>query len=339
MRPQLVFIFPLRRCASNSLRLHLDLHPDIYAPYPIHIHDFMHLLPLYGDLQEDTNYLKLITDVIGYQNTTLIRWTLINFDPLALFEILKDQPRSIHKIIGEIYLQAAEKIGAKIVIDKSQDSVLYAQEILQLFPSALMIDLVRDPRAQVSSMNNAIIHDFDTILNLQTWIQRRRLMDTLYHQFPQKILTIRYEDFILNQEWVLQHLCKFLSVNYDCNMMNISEEAKRMSQISSLWENNSSPPITENIDKYVNNLSMSEIKLIEWNTEPWMLKLNYLLQFPLEKMEITHSMIQESIENNKKQLVLLPSKIQKENIKDFIVRNFKTRYLKSIALVYDLACD
>jgi hypothetical protein len=161
MRPQLVFIFPLRRCASNSLRLHLDLHPDIYAPYPIHIHDFMHLLPLYGDLQEDTNYLTLITDVIGYQNTTLIRWTLINFDPLALFECLKDQARSIHKIIGEMYLQAAEKIGAKIVIDKSQDSVLYAQEILQLYPNALMIDLVRDPRAQVSSMNNAIIHDFE----------------------------------------------------------------------------------------------------------------------------------------------------------------------------------
>jgi hypothetical protein len=179
-------------------------------------------------------------------------------------------------------------------------------------------------------------YDFDTILNLQTWIQRRRLMDTLYHQFPQKILTIRYEDFILNQEQVLQHLCHFLSVNYECNMMNISEEAKRMSQISSLWENNSSPPITENIDKYVNNLSTSEIKLIESNTQPWMLKLNYLLKFPLEKMEITESMIQESIENNKKQFVLLPSKIQKENIKDFIVRNFKTRYLESIAVAYDL---
>jgi hypothetical protein len=312
-RPRLVFIFPLRRCGSNSLRLHLNCHPDIFAPYPIHIHDFMHLLPNYGNLSCDANYLNLITDVIGYQNTTLIRWTDISFDPLELFDILKDEPRNIHRIIGEMYLIAGEKKGAKIVIDKSQDSVLYAQDIKSLFPDALIIDLIRDPRAQINSMNKAIIHDFDTISNVKTWIHRRQIMETLYQAFSFKILTIKYENFILYQKETLTNICKFLRLDFCENMTFISKEAIKLAEISCLWENNSSPPIKENIDKFLNILSKEEIKYIEFNTQKWIDQYQYSFYYPLENIKL-----EQEIYN-------YPNFIHDKN---FVIRNFRTSYLK-----------
>ena len=332
IRPQLVFIFPLRRCGSNFLRLHLDLHPSIYAPYPIHIHEFMHLLPKYGNLDHDPNYFRLISDVIGFQNTTLMRWTHISFDPLSLFNCLEFKPRSIHRIVGEMYLQAAEKCGAKVVIDKSQDSIFYADDIIKQYPDALIIDLVRDPRAQINSMNQAIIHDFDTLLNLNTWLERRELMKKLAQKIPQNVLCIKYEDFILDTQNVLQKVCTFLKVDYDENMINIknSQEAFRMSSISSLWKNNCYPPLQTNINKFSTQMSVQDIQMIEWKSQNYIQELGYQFYYPLKEYYITESLVQSCKEQNKILLANLSDKIKEDNIKDYTIRNCRKKYLDSL---------
>jgi len=330
-RPQLVFIFPLRRCGSNFLRLHLDLHPLIYAPYPIHIHEFMHLLPKYGNLEDDHNYFRLICDVIGFQNTTLLRWTHISFDPLNLFNSLESQPRSIHRIVGEMYLQAAEKCGVKVVIDKSQDSIFYANDILKEYPDALIIDLVRDPRAQINSMNKAIIHDFVTLFNLNTWLERRELMKKLANKIPQSVLSVKYEDFILNTQNTLQKICTFLKVQYKENMINIknSQEAFRMSSISSLWKNNCYPPLQINIHKFLTEMSEQDIQMIEWKSQNYIQEFDYQFYYPLQEILICDSQVQSCNEQNKILLANLPAKIKEDNIKDYTIRNCRKKYLDS----------
>lgn len=332
IRPQLVFIFPLRRCGSNFLRLHLDLHPSIYAPYPIHIHDFMHLLPNYGNLEDNDNYFRLIVDVIGFQNTTLMRWTHINFDPIRLFHSLASKPRSIHRIVGEMYLQAAEKCGAKVVIDKSQDSIFYANDILQQYPNALIIDLIRDPRAQINSMNKAIIHDFDTLLNLNTWLERRELMERLLKKIPQQLLRVKYEDFIVTTTTVLQNICTFLKLDYNEIMIDIqnSQEAYTMSSLSSLWKNNCYPPLQTNINKFSTQMSAQEIQMIEWKSQNYIHEFGYQFYYPLKTFYISDSLLQSCKERNKILLANLPDKIKEENIKDFMIRNCRRRYLDSL---------
>jgi len=51
---------PIRRCGSHALRLRLNLSPDFYSPYPMHIVDFMPLVELYGNLQNDEAYFQSI---------------------------------------------------------------------------------------------------------------------------------------------------------------------------------------------------------------------------------------------------------------------------------------
>jgi hypothetical protein len=128
-RPRLVLMVPLRRCGSHALRVRLNRSPHFHSPYPLHIVDFLPLLPLYGDLSQvsigngkvlsqekvltsvwpspnhvcswmpshtvadgcplaqDVNYFALITDVVGLQTASPVKWPEDVFDPIELFQV------------------------------------------------------------------------------------------------------------------------------------------------------------------------------------------------------------------------------------------------------------
>ena len=86
----------------------------------------------------------------------------------------------------------------------------------------LFLNVVRDPRAQIASMNKAIIHDFDTLLNAQTWLEAHRAADAVIKQYPQRTLTIRYEDFLANEEGVLRKVCEFFGIEFLPEMLDVS---------------------------------------------------------------------------------------------------------------------
>src|SRR5512147_765886 len=95
-RPRPVLMIPLRRCGSHALRLRLNANPEFfYAPYPLHIVDFMPLVELYGDLRDDRAYFQMVVDVIGLQAVSMVKWPDVVFDPVDVFEAIKDEPRSV----------------------------------------------------------------------------------------------------------------------------------------------------------------------------------------------------------------------------------------------------
>ena len=271
-RPRPVLMTPVRRCGSHALRLRLNANTDFYAPYPLHIVDFMPLVELYGDLEDDDTYFQLIIDVIGLQNASMVKWDGLAFDPVLIFDTIKDRRHSIHSIIWEMLFEAGRAHGAKVVMDKSLDSVHYADDFIDLFDDMLFLNVVRDPRAQVNSMNWAIIHEFDTLLNTQIWVRAHEAAHHLMERHPERVLTIRFEDFLEDQETVLRKICQFLGLNYKHCMTDISSslEAEKISQLSNLWESNASHPIPANIDKFKKTLSQHDIEIIESLAGPFM---------------------------------------------------------------------
>jgi hypothetical protein len=270
-------MIPLRRCGSHALRLRLNLNPAFYSPYPLHIVDFMPIVPLYGDLADDRAYFRLVSDVIGLQAASMVKWPGIVFDSVDIFEAIRHEPRSVHRIVWELLLRAGEHAGAGVVMDKSLDSVHYAEALMRLFPDMLFLNVVRDPRAQIASMNKAIIHDFDTLLNAHTWVEAHRAADAILAQYPQRTLTIRYEDFLTDEEAVLKEVCAFFGIAFLPSMLDVShsDEARQISRMSALWSSNCFAPIAANADKYKRVLSMEEIAIIETLTKAYMERYGY----------------------------------------------------------------
>ena len=330
-RPHPVLMIPLRRCGSHALRLRLNFNPAFYSPYPLHIVDFMPLVPLYGCLDDDRAYFRLVSDVIGLQAASMVKWPGIVFDPVDVFEAIRNEPRSVHRIVWELLLRAGEQRGAQIVMDKSLDSVHYADELMRIFPEMLFLNVVRDPRAQVASMNKAIIHDFDTLLNAQTWVAAHRAADHVLAHYPQRTLTIRYEDFLADEEAVLKRICVFFGIAFMPSMLDVarSKEARQISRMSALWSSNCFAPIAANIDKYKQVLSTEEISIIETLTSDYMQRYGY------ERMTATATAIDAAaLDRARRESDLGRSRawqtLEHTNFRDFALRQHRADYLTSV---------
>lgn len=329
MKPRLVMMVPLRRCGSNAIRLRMNLHPEFCSPYPLHLVDIHDKLASYGDLGEDTNYFRLINDMVNLQSMSLMKWTGIVFDPVVLMKQLKDEPRDVYRIYIEMLLQVAEKEGAKVVMDKCQDSVYDYEKIMKLFPDMLFLDVVRDPRGQVYSMNKSIIYDFMTELNVKRWVEARKVVDKIYHEHPTKILTIRYEDFIQDHDTTMKTICRFMSIDFDPVILNVqqSDEAFQMSIISPLWETNCSQPDPRHVHKYRKELSQDELEMIETECITWMKKYDYQ---PLTSFKMPVQISIETIKMDALKRAKAWEKLKEEHPEDYILRRSRLRFIHSL---------
>lgn len=330
-RPRPVLMIPLRRCGSHALRLRLNFNPEFYAPYPLHIVDFMPLVELYGDLANDRAYFQLVIDVIGLQTVSMVKWSDVVFEPQEIFNAVKDGPRSVHRVLWEMLFQAGAKQGARVVMDKSLDSVHYAGELMSLFDDLLFLNVIRDPRAQVSSMNRAIIHDFDALLNAMTWVKAHDAGRKLADAYPERVLTIRYEDFVANQEAVLRKICGFFGIGYLPSMLDVSrsDEARKISVLSALWESNAKAPIPANVDKFKKTLSLDEIAVIETVTGTYMDYYGYE-KITAGNASITSRVIAAARKRSDENRRNAWAELKKTNFRDFELRKFRADYLRMV---------
>ncbi|WP_296224735.1 sulfotransferase family protein [Ralstonia sp. UBA689] len=330
-RPLPVLMIPLRRCGSHALRLRLNFNPAFYAPYPLHIVDFMPLVPLYGNLQDDRAYFRLVTDVIGLQAASMVKWPGVVFDPVEIFEALRDEPHSVHRVVWELLLRAGTQHGARVVMDKSLDSVHYADELMALLPDMRFLNVVRDPRAQVASMNRAIIHDFDTLLNTQTWVAAHRAANALIAKHPERTLTLRYEDFLTDQETTLRRVCAFLGIDFLPQMLDVSRspEARQISQLSALWTSNCFAPIAANIDKFRQQLSMEEIVLIETLTKDEMARYGYERMTDASALPDTIALEAARARSDAARQEAWRA-LEQSNFRDYVLRKHRANYLADL---------
>ena len=330
-RPRPVMMIALRRCGSHALRLRLNLSPQFYSPYPLHLVDMMPLLPLYGDLRDDRAYFRLVVDVVGLAAASMVKWPGVVFDPVEIFETLRGQPRSIHRVAWELLLRAGERRHAQVVMDKSLDSVHYADDIVQLYPDMLFLNVVRDPRAQVASMNRAIIHDFDTLLNARTWLAAHVAADHVVQRYPQRVLTIRYEDFLARQQETLETICGFLGIAFLPHMLDVaaSSEARQIAQLSSLWSANCYAPIAANIDKFKQQLSDDDINLIETLTGPYMDRYGYT-RLSRGDASVTPALIELAGMRSAQGRECAWRVLEQDNFRDYVLRRCRADYLAQL---------
>ncbi|MEM9508171.1 MAG: sulfotransferase [Cyanobacteria bacterium P01_E01_bin.35] len=330
-RPRPVLMTPIRRCGSHALRLRLNLSPDFYSPYPMHIVDFMPLVKLYGDLNNDWAYFQLVVDLVGLQNATMVKWDGVALDPVKVFEAIKHQTRSVHRVAWEMLFQAGQKHKAKIVMDKSLDNVYYASELIDLFDDILFLNVVRDPRAQVNSINRAIIHDYDPLLNTMSWVKAHDQIQGIIEKHPERVLTIRYEDFLTNQEAILYKICQFFGIEFLDSMMDVgsSKEAKNISVLSALWETNSSAPIPAYIDKFKKTMSPEEIEIIETISGDYMDYYGYEKMTPANA-NVTPEAIAEARRRSEPKKEEAWSELQAKDPRDYQLRKFRSDYLKMV---------
>lgn len=112
--------------------------------------------------------------------------------------------------------------------EKTPFHIFFADVIWQLFRDAKVIEVIRDPRSVVASMNRFRWTSDDTILNARLWwdVQTKGRARLLQHTPVGGLLTVRYESFVADPEETARAVCEFVGEDFESTMLSTHESAR-----------------------------------------------------------------------------------------------------------------
>ena len=265
-----------QRSGSNLLRLMLNELDDIVSPHPPHILErFLPLLPGYGDLEVNSNFIQLIDDVCKLVELNPVPWK-IELDRKKVLSSCRKH--SLIEITKVLYESLAEHTGKKYWCCKSLANVHFIDMIEGEGLKPFYIYIYRDGRDVATSFKKAIVGEKHIYFIAKQWKKEQEL--ALFHcdrVGKSRAMMIKYEDFIQNPEKTMMNLCEWLNVRYNDRVMHYYEstESKSTAKSGEMWKNVAKPVIKNNFNKYLSELTDVEIDIFECIAGDTLNKLGY----------------------------------------------------------------
>lgn len=329
---QAIFMVGEQRSGSNLLRLILNESSSIAAPHPPHIlQRFMPLLPVYGSLNKQKSFKRLIDDVCRLVELNPVPWDKVKLDRKEILNRCKE--KSLIAVYGAVMDIYAEAHNAKAWMCKSMQNIQWAEDINRYFDKPKYIYLYRDPRDVTLSFTKAVIGEKHPYFIAKQWNDLQKLcIAQLIENGENTVFPISYENLLEDPETIVKELCKFLNIKFSKKMLDFhtSKEAERSAKSSSLWENLSQPIKSNNTKKFMNELTTDEIKIIESISGNVMDSLGYEREVVKkgEELTFTDEQIEEFAIDNAEAKAKNTSKVDPEDLKR---RKLQTGFLSEIS--------
>ena len=134
----------------------------------------------------------------------------------ALFDGCQDY----YCFLNAVMMAMATQQGAHYWLDGTPDNMYVVDEIVEAFPNARIIHMIRDGRAVATSLarlgwSGVPTSNFDDALDYAAikWeMQVRRLRD-FSKRITDRYLEVRYEDLVTDPECISQTICDFLGIS------------------------------------------------------------------------------------------------------------------------------
>ncbi|MCW8900536.1 MAG: sulfotransferase [Gammaproteobacteria bacterium] len=328
---QAIFMVGEQRSGSNLLRLILNESSSIAAPHPPHIlQRFMPLLPVYGDLNNQGAFKKLIEDVCRLVELNPVPWDKVKLDRKEILN--RCQEKSLIAVYGAVMDLYAEAHNATAWMCKSMQNIQWAEDINRYFNNPKYIYLYRDPRDVTLSFTKAVIGEKHPYFIARQWNELQNLCIAQLNEHKETIFPLSYENLLADPENMVKDLCQFLDIEFSKNMLDFhtSKEAERSAKSSSLWENLSQPIKSNNSKKFLNEFTTDEIRIIESITGEVMDTLGYerAVVQKGEELTFTDEEIEQFAQENATAKASNSAKVDPEDLKR---RNLQTGFLNKIA--------
>ena len=275
-----IFIVGTERSGSNLLRVILDAHPRIDLPHPPHILKYFGELEAgYGDVDDPERLRALARDVLRLLRVHIYPWdTRIDLETV----VSEADPSDLFGVFVAIYEQHRRATGKPRWGCKSTFMIHYADRVLQTFPGARFLWLVRDPRDVAVSSRKSVFSPYHPYLTAQLWAEQQRLGLALEAEHPEETLRVRYEDLLADPDGELKRVCAFLDEPWDERLLTFFDtpNARKSARLSSDWSNTAKPILKDNTRKYRKELDDDEVWMVEAVARVEMEALDYDLEYP-----------------------------------------------------------
>lgn len=184
-----VFILSSVRSGSTLLRVMLDTHSQLHAPHELHLIDL--------DVSMSGRHAEKAMRELGIDDDHL---QYLLWDRLLHREMVRH--------------------GKSRLVNKTPSDVLMWPRILECWPDAQFIYLLRHPAAVTDSWNR----------NRSDWSRERAAEDVRRYMAAMEDararhpgLTVRYEQLVENPEHELTRICAFIGVQFEPSMLEYGE--------------------------------------------------------------------------------------------------------------------
>ena len=201
-----IFVGGAARSGTTLVQNMLDSHPDICgAPEFHHVPDIISLRKKMH-VSIDRKFIDLIC----------------SYD---------DVDRHICSLIEAILYPLADRHGCRFLSEKTPNNVLVFPELMNLFPVARFIHVVRDPRAIIASMlqvgkrakqKNWQTQEFTHSVGAAVEYVRRCQQTgfTSFELAPERVFELKYERLVSDPENETRRICKFLGIEWSNRMLH-----------------------------------------------------------------------------------------------------------------------
>lgn len=280
-----IFIFGCQRSGTTLLRLMFTSHPAICIPPESNF--LFTLAERYGAIPDLTNQLGSFLDDL-YRDPKFPEWGV---ERAALEAKLRErQPVSFRTAVAVIHLAYRDRMqpGAEFWGNKNPDFVFHVPVILNQFPQARMVHIVRDVRGVYASLSSKEIRESKAwkgmksplLLASRNWSQAAKV----YREYKNdgRFYTLYYEKLVANPEEELKALMKWTGIDYAPQMLRFYEENQKKTLVPKhrlQWHSRTLGPVSEDAaDAWKEKLSGADIEAIEHLTAQDMECLGYPLQ-------------------------------------------------------------
>jgi len=262
VRQKIFFIVGCGRSGTSLLQSMLLSHGGITIPPETQFYGVCAARgSRFGDLSQDDNF-KRASDW-AWQ---LYQRRGINIDKAIYDSLAEDAPRSWSGIFLMMLTAYGIEQGTDRVGDKSIVHTAFVGEMMEGFPEARFIHIVRDPRAVALSGIKAGFCTNFIGASISSWRTsadvNAKFAQTLG---PSRYLMLRYEELVTDPEPALRQLCEFLGIEMTPEMMehHLRKDQGWLDREKSWMENTLKPVFTSSIDKWRNELSTGKVAMVE----------------------------------------------------------------------------
>jgi hypothetical protein len=284
-----------QRSGSNLLRVMLNQLPEISAPHPPHVlKTFYPLLPYYGDLTVTGKFFQLVSDVCHWVKLNPVPWEGVDLDPRVVHRACSKN--TLLEIFIRIHEMKTVADHASISCCKSMESIWYADELEKSGVQPVYIHIYRDGRDVALSFLKAIVGQKHIYFLAKKWAEEQALSLQLKTRVGLKrFISVRYEDLIKNPSNEMQRICNELNLRYDEGVLNyfLSKESINTSSAGLMWRNVAKPIMSNNVNKFSQELSLEEIEIFETVAGSILHELGYPLYTSAKQKSFTIKEIEE----------------------------------------------
>jgi tetratricopeptide (TPR) repeat protein/glycosyltransferase involved in cell wall biosynthesis len=163
------------------------------------------------------------------------------------------------------YNRALEISGKRYYLDKTPRYYTIIPELLNTFPDARFILLLRNPMAVLSSVLQTWFNNVPAKLkstsNYRDLIEGPNALIAGIEHLKHKAAVVYYEDLVINPQSCIERICNYLDISFDKEML---EYGGRKPPIGKFGDNvgihQHERPVSKNINKWISNFSEEKLR-------------------------------------------------------------------------------